>query len=538
MALDPNLVTTVMANWQTPQPFDPLSQIAKIQALKNGAIQQSLAQQQLQNEQLQYQTQQRALSDQQALDAAYRGAITTDANGNISYDRAKVLSNVPGHLAPGIQKTLTEMDQAKATLDETQAKARTDQVNLLGNMLLPIVDSGYDPTTFKSVVTHAAGTGALDPHQASAWLQKLGPDPTPDQIKGALAPYLGAPAVQELLTKRQTAQAATDRATAAKQQADLATEKERVAKVNQAKQALGAATDQASLDQGIKNVIVAGATPDEVKQLPRMFSPAAMDAYNASLQTAQERAQTAGQAATLAETKKRDEEAQRHNKIQESIEVTRNQLQQTAARGDRSYQSATHELDTIGKPVTDAVARLGRLQDTLAQNSPQADALVAPELLSVMAGGSGSGLRMNDAEITRIVGGRSKWEDLKAAVNKWQLDPSKATSITPEQRKEIRDLTSTVSDKLYAKQNALDAAYKAVAGSQDPNEHRQAVLTARQAISAADMPGGAAGAAPSLPSRLAATDVGKTFTNSSGQRIKVTAVNPADPTKFKYEAAQ
>jgi hypothetical protein len=63
------------------------------------------------------------------------------------------------------------------------------------------------------------------------------------------------------------------------------------------------------------------------------------------------------------------------------------------------------------------VPRFGRLRDTLNQKSPQADALVAPELLTVIAGGQGSGLRMNEAEIARSVGGRSHLEDLKAALN-------------------------------------------------------------------------------------------------------------------------
>ncbi len=189
---------------------------------------------------------------------------------------------------------------------------------------------------------------------------------------------------------------------------------------------------------------------------------------------------TADQQATTAETA-------RHNKMQESIEARRNELMLLASRGDKSYAISTHELDQLGKPVTDAVARIARLQDTLAQNSPQADALVAPELLQALAGGMGSGLRINEAEIHRIVGGRSKWEDLQAAINKWQLDPSKANSITGEQRTEIRALVKAVSGRLLEKQGALNDAYTTVAGSQSPADHRQAILTARQKIFGADM---------------------------------------------------
>lgn len=157
-------------------------------------------------------------------------------------------------------------------------------------------------------------------------------------------------------------------------------------------------------------------------------------------------------------------------------------------RSDKSYQFQVGELNKIGKPVAEAIARLGRLQDTLAQNSPQADALVAPELLTVMAGGAGSGLRMNEAEIARIVGGRSNWETLKASINKWQLDPKEARSITPSQQKQIRDLVQTVSDKANAKQAAIDEAHQSLIGTNDPAQHRQIVNTARQKFAATDRP--------------------------------------------------
>lgn len=152
------------------------------------------------------------------------------------------------------------------------------------------------------------------------------------------------------------------------------------------------------------------------------------------------------------------------------------------SRSDKSFQFNQNELNTLSKPVGDTVARLGRLNDTIAQNSPQADALVAPELLTVMAGGQGSGLRMNEAEISRIVGGRSNWQGLQAAVNKWSLDPSTANSITPAQRKQIRDLTSVVNDRLLAKQKILSDAGQALIQTDNPREHRQIVADARSKL--------------------------------------------------------
>jgi hypothetical protein len=159
------------------------------------------------------------------------------------------------------------------------------------------------------------------------------------------------------------------------------------------------------------------------------------------------------------------------------------------ARADKSFQYNQGELDKLTNPISTLSMRMGRLQDTLDQNSPQADALMAPELLTIMAGGQGSGLRMNEAEIARIVGGRSNWESLKASINKWQLDPSKANSITPDQRQQVRALVKTVSDKLNSKQEILNQAAGELVNSDDPKEHRTIVQKARLGLNSVDAGG-------------------------------------------------
>lgn len=191
-----------------------------------------------------------------------------------------------------------------------------------------------------------------------------------------------------------------------------------------------------------------------------------------------------------------------------------------SARSDKSYSYNNDKLDKLGKPIEDAVARMGRLRETLAQGTPQADALVAPELLTIMAGGSGSGLRMNEAEISRIVGGRSKWQSLEASINQWRLDPTKANTITPEQRQQIRGLTDAVNTKLQKKQEALDAAREGLLNSDDPKEHRRIVTDAHHTLSqidGGDQQGqGGGGEAvyatnPKTKERVMSTDGGKTW---------------------------
>ena len=176
------------------------------------------------------------------------------------------------------------------------------------------------------------------------------------------------------------------------------------------------------------------------------------------------------------------------------------------SRMDRSYQYNNSALDKVATPVDQAVQRLGRLNDAIAQNTPQADALVGPELLSVMAGGAGSGLRMNEAEISRIVGGRSKWETLKADINQWALDPKKANSITPEQRQQVRALTKTVQDKLNAKQRIIDDARNSLIGANDPTEHRRIVAESKKKLDAIDGGGSESGGGGAATGATAGVD--------------------------------
>jgi len=170
-------------------------------------------------------------------------------------------------------------------------------------------------------------------------------------------------------------------------------------------------------------------------------------------------------------------------------------------RSDKSYQYESGRLDKVQEPIDTAVARLGRLADTINQVTPQADALVAPELLTVMAGGQGSGLRMNEAEIARIVGGRTNLESFKAALNKWQVDPSEGLSITPSQRQQVRTLMGEVQKKLLAKQQLLESARQQLINSDDPAEHRRITAAARAGMSEID-----SGKMPSASAGISVTD--------------------------------
>lgn len=180
------------------------------------------------------------------------------------------------------------------------------------------------------------------------------------------------------------------------------------------------------------------------------------------------------------------------------------------ARADRSYQYNQNRLDKVRAPIDQLATRFSRLTDTLNQQSPQADALIAPELMTVMAGGQGSGLRINEAEINRITGGRSGWENLRGAVQHWATDPTAARSITPEQDKQIRSLIQLVGQKITAKQQIIDASQEELLNADDPESHRRIVAEAHRKLDAIDGPtqrGEAKGKSLSLAAvQKAATD--------------------------------
>jgi len=154
---------------------------------------------------------------------------------------------------------------------------------------------------------------------------------------------------------------------------------------------------------------------------------------------------------------------------------------------DRSYNQNFQALQKIRQPIDFVVGRMSMMQTTLAQGNMQADALLAPELLSTMAGGPGSGVRMNEAEIARIVGGRTAWENLKASMQRWSLDSSTARSITPEQDRQIRALVNAVQGKLTVKLGVIQRANDALIVQGDSSGHRQVLADAQRTLERIDL---------------------------------------------------
>lgn len=154
-------------------------------------------------------------------------------------------------------------------------------------------------------------------------------------------------------------------------------------------------------------------------------------------------------------------------------------------RTDRSYQFNSGQLEKVRQPIDQLAQRMSNLVSNVGFKTPQADALLAPEILSLQAGGAGSGLRMNEAEISRIIGGATKWTQLQTALNKWSTDPAHA-SFTNEQRNQMRQIIQASAAKLSAKQTILEQGEQDLLDADDVKTHRQIVANTRKLLDAVD----------------------------------------------------
>lgn len=155
------------------------------------------------------------------------------------------------------------------------------------------------------------------------------------------------------------------------------------------------------------------------------------------------------------------------------------------ARTDRSYQFNAKELDEERKPLEATMQKISAGMTNLNLKSAQADAFLAPQILTLSAGGSGSGLRMNEAEIKRILAGRTAWEDLKAVANKWIADPQHV-QIPEEQRQAMADILTAAQAKGTLKSSILEWADGALVNTEDVKTHRTIVAQARKLMNAVD----------------------------------------------------
>jgi hypothetical protein len=215
--IDPNiLLQSKPVNIETP--LEAQGQVQQVQNLRNlGQIQQGTIA--MQPGELTAQSQENqgraiALHGQQMLNDAMASSVTRDKNGNVVFDKDAIASKLAagnaGAQIPAVMESLTKIDQANATLQETKARAAnyqqelaTAQRDYLGTGALAVKDMGYDPHAAVSFVAHALAAKNIDQDTANSVTQKILANPTPQNVQSLVDPLIGqSPKAQEEIRKR------------------------------------------------------------------------------------------------------------------------------------------------------------------------------------------------------------------------------------------------------------------------------------------------------------------------------------------------
>lgn len=193
-----------------------------------------------------------------------------------------------------------------------------------------------------------------------------------------------------------------------------------------------------------------------------------------------------------------------------------------AAAADRQLQTvqehAYTELNKWAAPIEGHLSAIRSLGTMLNAKTPEADKLVAPLVIKATIAGQGSGFRMTRAEIESVVGGRSHWETLQAALQQWSLDPTKALSLTDSQRNDLRDLTKAIRNKATTQARQITDARHQIDDATDVQTINRARTKLQERLSQDDTDDGTTGSTGDT------LTVGGTF---NGQ--KILAVRPAPP---------
>lgn len=118
------------------------------------------------------------------------------------------------------------------------------------------------------------------------------------------------------------------------------------------------------------------------------------------------------------------------------------------------YASQQAAVDRIRTPIAQQMERAVRALDSLENPSMVSDAVVAPEFLTVIAGGFGTGLRMSEAELSRINMSQNRWDQLRAEFNKWRTGSEPV--IQPAMREEMKKILTLAMNRAEKKLSLYD----------------------------------------------------------------------------------
>lgn len=253
------------------QPTSPLEIYGQIMGIQNQQqqMQQRAAMAPLEQQQAQQAVQsgKQVLDARAALNKAYSNAVTTDANGNQTFDSDKLqqgLANSPAaYQLPDVMKGITEFHQAKMNLQKTAQDLQVQSQDMLGSAAAAVKAANYDPTLAHSLLDSLPQSPQLAQIRHSI-------DNNPDQFRQMVdSAVQNSPKQRELAAADQTAAARTLTAQTEKSKLDASMNPQSsLYAPSQAAVALGTASGAAAIQAGEVRQAAAKAGAEESARMP------------------------------------------------------------------------------------------------------------------------------------------------------------------------------------------------------------------------------------------------------------------------------
>jgi hypothetical protein len=198
------------------QPPSPLDQASKIMALQRGVQQQQLGAQELQQQKYNF-------GATQAINEAYKGAVTVDSNGQPKFDTEALTKSLStagyGSEVPTILKHVTDFQKSQADLQktntdiaDTKQKMQVQQTDMLGSVGAAIKAANYDPGLADTFLQHFELNNPQSKQEVDQVRQQI--QQNPGMVKQAADNWIAAsPKQRELAAQEQTAGARAQGAT-------------------------------------------------------------------------------------------------------------------------------------------------------------------------------------------------------------------------------------------------------------------------------------------------------------------------------------
>jgi hypothetical protein len=317
-----------------PQVEDPTTTYGKLLAIQNQRQQQQLGAQQLQSGSLELQDKQRQMAQTQAVNNAYRSALTIKPDGTPDIDTGQ-LSNAlatggHGSAIPGIIKGINDYKKSSADLSEAQGKVAVLEQDAGGSLAATVKAGNNDPNLFLTLAQHAVDSKHVDAATVAPLIQQVQTaqqqDPTGNAARalvGQISDRLlaGSPAQQKLANERMTAQGSLERGDAAK--GELGLRQDAAPTANALAAETLAKTQRENAGNQIAMALEAEPTqPGTYQRVFRGLSPA-MQATFANAKTpadARRLAMTPDQVVTTDQAAQREADAEKDRKVTQGFE--------------------------------------------------------------------------------------------------------------------------------------------------------------------------------------------------------------------------